>query len=186
MELWDVYDEDRQRTGQVIERGRAFGNERYHLIVHVCIFNSKGEMLIQRRADDKSYLPGRWDVSAGGSAVAGEDSRKAAEREVREELGLELSLTNVRPHFSINYENGFDDFYAVRWDGEPETLSFTDGEVTQARWCGREEILRMLSDGVFVPYFPGVLELIFQVRDNYDGAIRSSDRQRLFGCDVRR
>ena len=80
MELWDVYDADRRRTGRVIERGNGFGYEAYHLIVHVCIFNAAGEMLIQRRASDKAYLPGLWDVSAGGSAVAGEDSWQARER----------------------------------------------------------------------------------------------------------
>ena len=159
MELWDVYDADRRRTGRVIERGNGFGQEAYHLIVHVCIFNAAGEMLIQRRAPDKAYLPGLWDVSAGGSAVAGEDSWQAAEREVREELGLTVPLRGVRPHFSVNYANGFDDFYAVLAEPKPE------------------EIRRMLADGRFMPYFSGVLELIFQVRDNYDGAIRSKARR---------
>ncbi len=173
MELWDVYDVNRQRTGRVIERRGGFGREAYHLIVHICIFNAAGEMLIQHRAPDKSYLPGRWDVSAGGSAMAGEDSWQAAEREIREELGLRISLKDVRPHFSINYTNGFDDFYAVEQELDPAKLCFTDGEVTEARWCSLEEIRQMLLDGRFVPYFPGVLELIFQTRNNYDGAIRS-------------
>ncbi len=172
MELWDVYDADRRRTGRVIQRGKRFGNERYHLIVHVCVFNRRGEMLIQRRSMDKSYLPGLWDVSAGGSAVAGEDSFQAAERELREEMGLVISLRDVRPHFSINYANGFDDFYAVEAEADADKLCFPDGEVSEARWCGREEILKMLSEGSFVPYFPAVLEMAFQMRDNYDGAIR--------------
>ncbi len=177
MELWDVYDADRRRTGRVIERGNGFGQEAYHLIVHVCIFNAAGEMLIQRRAPDKAYLPGLWDVSAGGSAVAGEDSWQAAEREVREELGLTVPLRGARPHFSVNYANGFDDFYAVLAEPKPEEIRFVDGEVTEVRWCGPEEIRRMLADGRFMPYFSGVLELIFQVRDNYDGAIRSKARR---------
>ncbi len=182
MELWDVYDVNRQRTGRVIDREKAFGQkgfgeEAYHLIVHVCVFNAEGQMLLQHRAPDKAYMPNRWDVSAGGSAVAGEDSRQAAEREIREELGLEISLRDVRPHFSINYTNGFDDFYAVELELRAEELRFPDGEVTEARWCSREEIRQMLADNRFMPYFPGVLELLFDTRDNYDGAIRSKARR---------
>ncbi len=177
MELWDVYDVNRQRTGRIIERKGGFGQEAYHLIVHICVFNAAGEMLIQHRAPDKSYMPDRWDVSAGGSAVAGEESWQAAEREIREELGLEVSLKDVRPHFSINYTNGFDDFYAVEAEIDPKELRFTDGEVTEARWSTREEIMEMLADGRFMPYFSGVLEMAFQTRDNYDGAIRSKMRR---------
>ncbi len=177
MELWDVYDVNRKRTGRVIERKKGFGQEAYHLIVHVCVFNAKGEMLVQHRAPDKAYMPGRWDVSAGGSAVAGEDSWQAAEREIREELGLEVSLRDVRPHFSINYTNGFDDFYTVEMELNPEELRFPDGEVTEARWCSLEEIRQMLADGRFVPYFAGVLELLFETWNNYDGAIRSKEER---------
>ena len=88
MELWDVYDKDRVKTGETMERGSAFADGAYHLVVHVCIFNSKGEMLIQQRQPFKEGWPNLWDLTVGGSAVAGESSGEAAKRELFEEIGI--------------------------------------------------------------------------------------------------
>ena len=171
MEIWDVYDVNRQRTGKTIARPAAWGEEKYHLIVHVGIFNTAGQMLIQKRCLSKHAWPDRWDLSAGGSALAGEDSWQAAERETMEELGLRIDLRDVRPHFSINYTRGFDDFYAVIMDADLSDLTLQPEEVSEARWATLEEIHAMERDQSFAPYFPGVIDLLFQVRDNYDGAI---------------
>ena len=57
MELWDLYDRDRHPTGEVLERGKPVPPGRYHLVVHVVIFNSKGEMLIQQRQPFKEGWP---------------------------------------------------------------------------------------------------------------------------------
>ena len=168
-ELWDIYDANRNRTGKVIERGRSWGNEAYHLIVHIGIFSSEGKMLIQRRAKNKQAWADLWDISAGGSALAGEDSWQAMERETFEELGIRLDLKGIRPHFTINYTRGFDDFYAVTIpDLDINALQFRDGEVSCVRWASLEEIH---LEPCFTPYFPGVIDLLFQTRDNYDGAI---------------
>ena len=174
MELWDVYDVNRQKTGKTIPRPAAWGQEAYHLIVHVCIFNSNGQMLIQKRCHAKHAWPDLWDVSAGGSALAGEESWQAAERETMEELGLKLDLRNNRPHFSMNYTRGFDDFYAVITDVDLDTLVLQQSEVAEVRWASLEEVRQMEADHSFTPYFPGLIELIWQVRDNYDGAICQS------------
>ncbi len=45
MELWDIYDIDRNKTDKIMERGAKFNEGDYHLAVHICIFNSKGEMI---------------------------------------------------------------------------------------------------------------------------------------------
>ena len=45
MELWDIYDIDRNKTDRTMTRGAEFAEGDYHLVIHVCIFNSKGEML---------------------------------------------------------------------------------------------------------------------------------------------
>lgn len=47
MELWDLYDIDRRKTGETHVRGVDVPEGRYHMVVHVVIFNSRGEMLIQ-------------------------------------------------------------------------------------------------------------------------------------------
>ena len=72
MELWDVYDVDRKVTGKTMKRGTAYEEGAFHLVVHVCVFNHKNEMLIQKRQPFKSGFSGLWDVTMGGSAVQGD------------------------------------------------------------------------------------------------------------------
>ena len=172
-EQWDIYDVNRQRTGRIIERPAAWGQESYHLIIHVALFDAEHRMLIQRRSPRKHAWPDLWDISSGGSALAGEESWQAAERETFEELGIHLNLKDVRPHFTINYTRGFDDFYTVDTDIPDLTaLKLQDSEVAEVRWATLDEVRHMLQAGTFVPYFPGLIELLWQVRDNYDVAIR--------------
>ena len=71
MELWDIYDKDRVKTGKTMVRGSEFAPDCYHMVVHVCIFNSKGELLIQQRQPFKEGFPNMWDVTVGGSATTG-------------------------------------------------------------------------------------------------------------------
>ena len=177
MELWDIYDENRVRTGKTIVRGQTWGNEKYHLVIHVAIFNHEGKMLIQRRLKEKKPWPDMWDVSCAGSAVAGEDSRTAAMRELKEELGLDIDLSDIRPHFSINYDRGFDDFYAIVEDVDIKNLKLQKEEVQDAKWATFEEVKEFYDNGQFVQYFFPIIELLWQVRDNYDGATKRAKRQ---------
>ena len=88
MELWDLYDAQRKLTGETMVRGTPVPKG-YHLVVHICIFNPKGEMLIQHRQSFKPTWSGMWDVSVGGAVASGEDSQLGARREVAEEIGLD-------------------------------------------------------------------------------------------------
>lgn len=82
MEIWDLYTKDRIKTEETMVRGEKITKGFYRLVVHVCIFNSQGEMLIQQRQLFKSSWPNMWDVTVGGSAISGDTSQSAAEREV--------------------------------------------------------------------------------------------------------
>ncbi|MFD1413149.1 NUDIX hydrolase [Oceanobacillus jeddahense] len=53
MEVWDIYDKDRQVTGKQMYRGDIFEQGAYHLVIHVCLFNPLGEILIKQRQPDK-------------------------------------------------------------------------------------------------------------------------------------
>lgn len=173
MELWDVYDVNRNKTGKIMERGPV-PEDVYHLVVHVCIFNSKGEMLIQQRQSYKEGWPDLWDISVGGSAVLGDSSQKAAEREVKEELGLTINLQGVRPHFTNNFARGFDDFYLVEMEVNIEELKLQEEEVQAAKWATKEEILELLSQGKFIPYYNELIEFLFAIRKDY-GIIRKEE-----------
>lgn len=162
MEIWDVYDADRRLTGRTMVRGEAFRPGEYHLVVHICIFNAAGQLLIQQRQPFKEGFPGMWDVTVGGSAVAGDTSSRAAEREVEEEIGLKINLQGILPRFSVNFPEGFDDFYILEQEVDIASLTLQESEVAQVRWASREEVLEMAQNGTFVPYRETILNLIFE------------------------
>lgn len=162
MELWDVYDANRQPTGRLAVRGQKLAPGDYHLIVHACIFNDAGRLLIQQRQTTKKGWPGLWDVSAGGSALHGETSAQAAAREVREELGLSLDLSGVRPAFTLHFATGFDDVYILRQNVQVENLTLQTQEVAAVRFATLAEVQQLLAAGKFVPYPKTLLPLYFE------------------------
>ena len=161
MEIWDVYDADRRLTGRTMLRGEAYPEDGYHLVVHMCVFNSRGAMLLQRRHPEKDDWSGLWDVTMGGSAVAGEDSRTAAEREVWEEMGIRVDLTGKRPALTVNRPHIFNDIYFVDRDMDISELTLQPEEVCDAKWAGEDEVLAMLDAGTFIPYHASFIRYLF-------------------------
>lgn len=166
MELFDLYTEDRIPTGKTIERGEKLPQGLYHLVIHVCIFNSQGEMLIQQRQPFKKGWSNMWDITVGGSAVAGDTSRSAAEREVFEEIGLKLSLEGVRPLLTIHFDDGFDDVYAIEQDVDISTLKLQYEEVQAVKWATLDEVLQMIDNGVFIPYHKEYIRQLFSIKNH--------------------
>lgn len=167
MELVDLYDENRLPLGRTAERSAPKGPGELRLVVHVCVFDSRGRLLIQQRAPEKFIFPNLWDVSVGGGVDAGEDSRQGAEREFREELGVSLDLGGLRPSVTVNFDGGFDDFYILTKDLELDALTLQKEEVRAVRWAALEEILDMLERGSFIPYPEGFLRFLFDMRDQF-------------------
>lgn len=168
-EYFDIYDLDRKYTGRRAVRGEPLGPGEYHLVVHICVFDGAGRLLIQRRSPEKRSWPGLWDLSAGGCAQAGENSRAAAERELFEELGLEADFSRTRPVLTVNFETGFDDVFEIERELEPERLRLQTEEVAQARWARLEEVCALLEEGSFVPYSPDFVRLLFDIHRNGAG-----------------
>lgn len=168
MEIWDLYDVDRKLTDKKMIRGEKTPVGYYRLVVGICIFNSKGEMLIQKRQPFKSGWSGMWDITVGGAAVAGDDNRCAAEREVREELGLEISLAGIAPKVSFTFDSVFADFYLIKMDVDLDRLSLQYEEVEKVRWAGKEEIHKMIDSKEFISYDKSIIDMIFFFRDHSD------------------
>ena len=166
MEIFDLYTADREKTEQTMVRGDPVPEGYYRLVVHVCIFDPDGRMLIQQRQPFKEGWSNLWDVTVGGSAISGDNSRTAAERETREELGLAIDLSHVRPSLTIHWEHGFDDFYILTQPVDLESLHLQYEEVQAVRWASKEEILHMTDTGEFIPYEKGLIELLFFRRNH--------------------
>lgn len=161
MEFFDLYDKERVATGSAISRGTKVPEGMYRLVVHVCVFNQKGEMLIQRRDLAKTGFEGLWDLTAGGSAVSGDTSEFAVHRELLEEMGIDIDFSKRRPSLTVNFKSGFNDIYLVEADVPIEQVRIQKEEVMDAKYAGKDEIKAMIKNGEFVPYGDGLIDLLF-------------------------
>ena len=160
-----LLDADRAPLGKVVARGTPLLDGEHMLVVHVCIFNRRGEMLLQQRSAHKRSYPGFWDVSAAGGVRAGETGREAAMRETREELGLQIEITHSAD-VTLAFEGGFDDFYLIEADVPSDALTLQTEEVQAVRWATREETLKLLRDGAFAPYWESFVQLLFDLHSH--------------------
>ena len=166
METWDLYTCERKPTGRTIVRGEVIPKGMFRLVVHVCVFNAKGELLIQKRQKDKAGWPNLWDVTVGGHVLTGETTQQAAERETREEIGIEIALQGMRPKACFSFENGFDDWFLLQRELDADALVLQEDEVQKVRWATREEIGQMIDEERFIPYHKSLIDLVFYLRDH--------------------
>lgn len=166
MELWDLYDKDRVLTKETMVRGDEMKKDTYHLVVHVVIINSENQMLIQQRQWNKNSAPGLWDITVGGSVLAGETSLEGAIRETSEELGIDLNL-NQRPHLSVPFDDAYDDIYIVNQEVELNSLMVPNDEVLGTKWASIDEIYEMIDNKSFVNYRKSFIQLLFDMRYSY-------------------
>jgi isopentenyldiphosphate isomerase len=94
-ELLDVVNEQDEVVDQR-PRHEVHRTALKHRAVHVLLFNTQGQVFLQKRSMHKDCFPGAWDSSAAGHLDAGEDYDACAVREVREELGLEMETPPER------------------------------------------------------------------------------------------
>jgi len=89
--LIDVLSTSGLRTGEILPRPEIHRLGKPHRAVHLYIFNSKNEVLLQRRAPTVDHFPGFFSISVLGHINAGEFSSDTVRREVEEELGIDAS-----------------------------------------------------------------------------------------------
>lgn len=159
MELLDTYHADHTLAGRTLRRGEPLQLGEYLLVVHLCLFNGRGEMLIQKRQAIKDRYPGCWDVSAGGFARSGEDARAAVLRESEEELGF--APMEARFLFTEPFGIVLDDFFLARSEWVAMAFRIQEEEISEVRWASREEVFRLLDAEQFVDYDRELLRRCF-------------------------
>jgi len=151
MELWDVLDKDGNKTENTIQRGEELKENQYHLVVHIWIINNSNKFLIQKRADHLKLFPGIW-ATAGGSALHGEDSKTAAIREVKEELGINPEPKNMNKVARLQRKDNFTDIWILTQDISLKEVDFSQEEVSEVKFVNICKLNSMIEENEFYDY----------------------------------
>lgn len=158
-ELFDVVNANDEVIGQAT-RGEVHRRNLMHRSVHIFVFNSDGQLYLQKRSQTKDKHPGCYDSSASGHQDAGEDADTSACRELREELGLEADASLTRLFkISACAETGWEHvtFYTLQTDAPPQP---NPREIESGRFFTLAEVLQMTETDTqqFSPGFLRVLQ----------------------------
>jgi len=164
VEMRDVLDENRQKTGALHRRGQPLGDGEYHLVVNVWIVNDAGEFLVARRTENKTY-PLMWEA-VGGSAVAGDDSLSTALKEAYEEIGIALDPANGQIFHTYRRKSDFLDTWLFRQNVDINDVKLLPEETCDAMWASEAQIRKMQAEGTFLsppefyPYFEELMDFV--------------------------
>lgn len=152
-EMFPLVDEQGNITGAATRGECHNGSKLLHPVVHLHVFNSQGELYLQKRPDWKDIQPGKWDTSVGGHVDLGESVEMALRREVREELGITEFTPEPVTHyvFESSREKELVFVHKTTYDGEICPSDELDG----GRFWTIAELKENMGKGVFTPNFEG-------------------------------
>jgi len=160
-EFFPLVDENGNVIGKATRQECHSGTFLLHPVVHLHVFNSAGELYLQKRAENKDIQPGKWDTSVGGHVDYGEEIADALYREVREELGI----TAFEPQFMFRYifKSGqetemVNSFYTV-YDGQiiPDST-----EISEGKFWKIADIKETIGKNIFTPNFESEFQKILR------------------------
>lgn len=143
MEMYDVVDSLDRVIGTATRR-EIHQKGLLHRSVHILVFNSKGELYLQKRSLNKDENPGYWDTSAAGHVNAGEDYMTSAHRELEEELGIRAELQEIG-RFTACPET-FGEHVRIYTCVSDATIVINPREIIEGRFWTFDEIDRALVD----------------------------------------
>ncbi len=158
-EVLDVVDENNKVVGSAPYE-EVYSKRLNHRIVHVLVFNDKGEIFLQMRSAQKKFCPGHWVTSAGGHVQKGESYEKAAKRELKEELGVNLPLTLLEETPYDHYK--MRKFLQVFRGISEGPFKFNPEEVAGGRWFSVPDVRDMVKKNQLIhPELAHIIEKLY-------------------------
>ncbi len=136
-----------------------------HRAVHVLVFNSRGEVFLQKRSMKKDRQPGLWDSSASGHVDSGEDYDACAVRELREEIGLVPRAAPARLFkIAASAETDHEHVWVYRCEAEGP-FDLNAEEIERGGWFAPEQVTLWMAErpedfaGALAVIWPRVLNV---------------------------
>lgn len=145
-------DEQGNITGTMTRAEAHSGTKHLHPVVHLHVFNSKGDLYLQKRPDWKDIQPGKWDTAVGGHIDLGESVEQALHREVKEEIGITDYTPERLKHyvFESNKEKELVFVFRTVYD---KPINPDKEELADGRFWSQQEIRDNIGKGIFTPNF---------------------------------
>lgn len=150
-EMFPIVDEQGNIIGAASRGECHSGSKLLHPVVHLHVFNSEGELYLQKRPEWKDIQPGKWDTSVGGHVDLGESVEIALKREANEELGITEFTPESMTHYVFESARERELVFVHRtvYDGKVTPSEELDG----GRFWRVKEIKENLGKGIFTPNF---------------------------------
>ena len=159
-ERFPIVDEEGRVVGSATRGECHSGSKLLHPVVHLHVFNSRGEVYLQKRPEWKDIQPGKWDTSVGGHIDYGETPEQALVREVREELGItDFVPERVGQYVFVSLrEREFVYVHRTLYDGpvHPSTEELDGG-----RFWTLDEIRSAIGENILTPNFESEFQKFF-------------------------
>ena len=152
MEKVDIYDINKCKTGIVKIRGiDSLEKDEYVIISRCAIINNKKEILITKRNKNKKKHPSLWEIP-GGHILTGETSEQGLEREIKEEIGLNIDKVKKYLINSIIIKNKINDVWVCKLDVDINKINFIDNEVEDAKFVSIYDYKKMHEKEELIRY----------------------------------
>ena len=169
MEEWDIYNKELEKTGKTCIRGKyKLKENEYHLVVHMWLLTKDGKILLTQRSGTKQTAPLKWECTAG-SIVKSEQPIEGAKRELKEEIGIELSEENLhlfRRERREQYNDFLFAYYSIVGEEIIDKIEFQDGEAIDKKWVTRKKFEEMYNEGETV-------KNIYYIKEEYKRILES-------------
>jgi isopentenyldiphosphate isomerase len=151
-ELFPIVDEQGNVVGSATRGQCHNGSRLLHPVVHLHVFNSQGEVYLQKRPAWKDIQPGKWDTAVGGHMDYGETPEEALQREAREELGInDFIPQRVGQYvYDSNVERELVYVNRTTFDGP---VSPSDEELDGGRFWSLDELRQVMGKNILTPNF---------------------------------
>lgn len=152
-------DENGNITGAATRGECHNGSMMMHPVVHLHVFNSKGELYLQKRPEWKDIQPGKWDTAVGGHIDLGEHVEQALFREAGEELGIEGFTPEALPQYVFRSERECEMVYPYKtvYDKDIRPSEETSG----GRFWNMDEIRESIGKDILTPNFEQEFKKLF-------------------------
>ncbi len=153
-EKFDVLNEFGEFTGEVATREECHKKGLWHRAVYAFIIDKNSNILLQKRSAKKKLWPNMWDVTVGGHVDAGEFGRQSLIREVKEELGIDITDDDIKylvGSSSINIKGDiinkhYNECYLITKDIDTSKIKLQEEEVSEVKYFSKEEVLSMIEN----------------------------------------